>query len=225
MKSSRMVCSALIFLLTGYAVVAAGQSEGGFYLGSRVGGGFLDTPKERDRPGSGLKDFRRTSLVWSIFGGHQWSISPRLLVGAEVGYTSNGNATITYASDNEYKFKSTEIDFLGTLTYVTNAGLFGSVKAGIGRTREQYGISDYVSGTPDINSEKTMDLFVAALNVGYRLSNGMGIFVDVRRTFGDRSDTVSKALKSTNPTPPPYEDMLNSVARVDAITLGFFYIF
>jgi hypothetical protein len=225
MKTRKIFLLGFVFLLTGYASVSASRNAGGFYLDARLGGSFLDTPKERDRPGTGLKDFQRTSLSYSFFSGPMWKISPRFLIGAEVGYADNGRATITYASDNEYEFKSTEIDVLGTLTYVTNWNLRLSGKAGVGRTREKYGLSVYVSGTPDLDSEKTRDLFVGAFNVGYQFDNGLEIFVELRRTFGEKRDTVSKALKSTNPAPPPYQDILNSVARVDTISLGLSYVF
>lgn len=212
-------------LLSGTVLLSAQENGGGFYVGTRLGASFLDTPKERDRPGPGLKEYKRTSLSGSIFGGHQWKIYCNFLAGVEAGYSNNGNATITYASDNEYMFKSTEIDILGVVTYEAGWGIFGSVKGGIGRTREQYGISKYISGTPDLKSEQSRDLFVGVFNLGYRCANGIGVALDIRRTFGDKSNTVTRALMSTNPNPPPYQDMLNTVAQVDVVSVCVVYQF
>jgi len=96
----------LFILMAGMELGLAQQVEDGFYVGGRWGLSTLATPKERDRPGAGLLAYDRSSQTWSLFVGHQWKAASQVLIGAELGWTDNGRATITYASANEYEFKS-----------------------------------------------------------------------------------------------------------------------
>jgi hypothetical protein len=215
----------LIILMAGMELGFAQQAEEGFYAGGRWGLSTLATPTERDRPGAGLKAYDRSSQAWSLFLGHQWKVAPQVLFGAELGWTDNGRATITYASANEYEFKSTELDLLGNATVILGRGLSVFAKAGMGRVRQEYHNSKYVSGTPDLDSQWTRDLPVAAAGLSCAITGHLNVFAEVRRTFGDRTDLISKALTASNPTPPPYRDILTSVARVDVLSLGLSWSF
>jgi opacity protein-like surface antigen len=217
--------SLIVILLLGVGIGFAQQSEAGFFAGARFGLSALDTPKERDRPGAGLLGYDRESKTWSVLVGHQWQISPHLLVGLEAAYTDNGHANITYASANEYEFKSTQLDFLASGTLALGRGISVYGKAGVGRVRQEYFNSKYVSGTPDINTQWTKDLPVAAAGFGYQISSRLCIFIEARRTFGERTEKVTQALTNSNPTPPPYRDMLTSVARVSVVSAGFILSF
>jgi hypothetical protein len=212
-------------LLFGMGIGIAQQSEAGFFAGARFGLSALDTPKERDRPGAGLLGYDRESKTWSVFVGHQWEVAPHLFLGVEAAYTDNGHSNVTYASANEYEFKSTQLDFLGSGTVALGRGWSVYGKAGVGRVRQEYFNSKYVSGTPDINTQWSKDLPVVAAGFGYQISRWLCIFIEGRRTFGDRTDTVTKALTNSNPTPPPYRDMLTSVARVSALSAGIIFSF
>jgi hypothetical protein len=73
---------------------------------------------------------------------------------------------------------------------------------------------------PDLDSERTQDLTVVALTFGYGVTRRVAFCVDFRRTFGDVADTVTRALIASNPTPPLYRDILNSVSRVTGLSAG-----
>jgi hypothetical protein len=220
MSAARLALAVVIICLLLPAESAIGQpAESGFYVGARAGAASMETPTVRDREGPGLQSYDRRDVMWSVFGGHDWLVRSPLTVGVEIGYSDNGAATITYASANVYAFASTQFDILGTAA-VTYRRIAVGVKAGVGRTREQYRISTYISGTPDINSEQTKDLPVGAITVSYEVTSLVTVFLDARRTFGDVADTVTKALVNSNPTPPPYRDVLNSVSRVTALSFG-----
>ena len=215
----------LIILIAGMELGFAQQVEDGFYVGGRWGLSTLATPTERDRPGAGLLAYDRSSQTGSLFLGHQWKAAPQVFIGAELGWTDNGRATITYASANEYEFKSTQLDLLGNATVILGRGISAFAKAGMGRVRQEYHNSKYVSGTPDLDSQWTRDLPVAAAGLSFAVTGHLNFFAEVRRTFGDRTDLVSEALTPSNPTPPPYRDILTSVARVDVLSLGLSWSF
>ena len=179
----------------------------------------METPTVRDREGPGLVGYSRRDRTWAVFGGHEWIVRAPFRVGFEVGYADNGAATITYASTNSYAFASSQIDLTATAS-LSYRRLNIGVQAGVARTHETYKISKYVSGVPDLDSERAKDLPVAGLSVGYPLSTRVTAFASVRRTFGDVADTVTKALVNSNPTPPPFRDVLNSVSRVTAVSFG-----
>jgi len=221
MKALRFVLPFFaLWLLSGPVRPAAPDTAGGFYLGGRLGADILQTPTERDRPGAGLLGYDRESFAWAAFGGYRWQISRHWLLGAEAGYADNGHASITYASQNEYEFRSAQVDLLGTVTCMSDGGWCVTGRGGVGRVHQEYVNVRLVSGTADLDSDQTRYLPVAALAAGYHLRQGLEFFVEVRRTFGDDTDTVSSALRSTNPDPPPYLDVLDSVARVDTLSFG-----
>ena len=218
-SAGRLVAGGVLCLFLAAAPAAGQTASSGFYVGARAGTAEMETPTVRDREGPGLLGFDRRDRTWSVFGGHEWLVRAPLRVGVEIGYSDNGAATITYASTNTYAFASTQLDVLTTAA-VTYRRLVIGFQAGVGRTREQYRISTYVTGTPDIDSDQTRDLPVGGISVGYQVTRRLAAFVNVRRTFGDVADTVTKALVSSNPTPPPYRDVLNSVSRVTAVSFG-----
>jgi len=219
MSALRLALLSLALLVLAAGAAAAQPADAGFHASARVGMTAFETPTVRDREGAGLLGYDRRGTTWSVSAGHEWRVARFLFIGIEVGYTDNGQATITYASANAYAFRSTQVDVLASATVAAGKFRVG-LKAGIGRTREQYRISTYISGTPDLNSERARDLPVAALTLGYAVTKRLSVFVDARRTFGDVADTVTKALIASNPTPPPYRDVLNSVSRVTAFSAG-----
>ena len=225
MRLARALVAISALVVTRIPLSMAQHSADGFYAGIRFGGSSLDTPKERDRPGPGLLGYDRNSMTWSAFAGHLWRASPRVRIGAEIGYADNGRATITYASANEYSFRSTQLDILGSATIAVGRGFGAFAKGGVGRVKQVYRLSKYTSGTPDLNSQFTKDLPVAAVGIGRSLSSWAYCFAEVRRTFGDRTGKVTEALTNSNPTPPQYRDMLTSVARVDALSVGLGFFF
>lgn len=198
----------------------AGQEiPSGFFVGARAGTSSMETPTVRDREGPGLKGYDRRDRTWSLFAGHEWVVRAPLRLGVEVGYADHGAATITYASDNTYAFTSSQLYVLGTVA-VAHRRIIAGVEGGVGRTRARYRLSTYVSGIPDLDSEQTRDLPVGAATVGYQITRRIAAIVSVRRTFGDEADSVTKALINSNPTPPPFRDVLNSVPRVTALSFG-----
>jgi hypothetical protein len=220
---ARVIPPAILFALVAVLMTAGaafGQSpESGFYVGARAGAASMETPTVRDREGPGLRGYDRRDVTWSVHGGHEWRVAPRLTLGVEGGYSDHGTATITYASANAYGFSSTGWDLLGSAALVGRRLTLG-LKAGVSRTREQYRLSTYVSGVPDLDSERTRDLPVVAAVVGIAVTARLSVGLDLRRTFGDVADTVTKALIPSNPTPPPFRDVLNSVSRVTAVSMG-----
>ncbi len=222
----RKVAAVLLYLsLASPALAGDPGTQSGFYMGARYGSDLLHTPEERDRPGPGLLGSDRRSTVWSAFGGYRWGLGSGLRAGVEAGYADNGSSSITYASQNEYEFRSDEVDLLATLTWDVYRGAFVGMKVGAGRVRQRYVNTRLVTEPADYDSEERRVLAVAAVAVGYRFGMGLEVFVDFRRTFGDDSDTVNSAFVNSNPTPPPYRDSLGSVARVDSVSVGVAYSF
>ncbi len=204
----------------GSVLLRAQPPSKGLYLGARLGWCRLDTPTVRDRPGAGLLGFRRDTFCWAVASGYQWDSGKGVGLGLEAGYADNGAAAVTYASANEYEFGSTQIDFLGTVSLPLPGGIMAYGKGGVARAREEYRLSRFVSGTPDIDSHKTRALPVLAAGLGYRLTGRLRLGAEFRHLFGDASHAISKALQSTNPNPPPYQDVLSSVARVNSLSAG-----
>lgn len=218
--STRRVAAVCVLCVLVPAASGAGQEiPAGFFVGARAGTSSMDTPTVRDREGPGLRDYDRRDRTWSIFGGHEWVVRSPVRVGVEIGYADHGAATITYASGNTYAFTSSELYALGTVA-MTYRRIIAGVEAGVSRTRARYRLSAYVSGIPDVDSEQTKDLPVGAVTVGYQITRRIAAIVNVRRVFGDEADTVTKALINSNPTPPPFRDVLNSVPRVTALSFG-----
>ena len=225
-KQRQFLFSLCLFLfapVTGSGLLQAQAPSSGLYLGARLGWCRLDTPTVRDRPGAGLLDFRRDTYCWAAASGYLWNSGKRVGLGFETGYADNGASRVTYASANEYEFESLQVDVLGTFSLSLPHGFTAYGKGGGAWAREVYRISRYVSGSPDIDSRKTRLLPVLAAGIGYRLANRILIGTEFRHLFGDPSNTISKALTSSNPNPPPYQDVLSSVARVNSLTVGITY--
>jgi hypothetical protein len=226
MKNMKLHTVLSVVLLLGLAGSAnAQQNHSGFYVGVKYGKSRIETPTTSDRPGTSVMGYNQGSQAMALFGGYQKSIGNGVYLGGEAGYCDNGYSTLTYSTGNRYKFISTQYNLLGALSLRTSGGLFFYLKGGFGRVREQYRLNRYSTGTPDINSEMTKTIPVAAVGLGYALANGLDFFIDFQRTFGDRSNTVKKALKITNPNPPPEYNVLNSVAQVQTLTFGLSFRF
>jgi hypothetical protein len=219
MRNTRHVVLSVVFVTASAGAAAAQTPHPGFSATVRIGTSSMNTPTVRDREGPGLQGYDRRDRAWAVSGGHEWRVGERLDAGIEVEYADNGTATITYASSNVYGFTSTAISVLGSAG-LRHGRLSVGVKAGVARTRTQYAITTYVSGTPDLNSERTRDLPVAGFAAGYDLSRRLTLVVDARRAFGDKADTVTRALVPTNPAPPPFRDVLNAVPRVTTVSVG-----
>lgn len=219
------LCAVLCVGLAASAL--AQQNYSGFYIGGNYGKSTLDTPTRSDRPGSSVQGYDTGSTAYGLFGGYQKSLGGGFYLGGEAGYNDNGYSTMTLSNGNRYKFISRQVNALATLSLWSGSGLFFHLKAGVGRVRELYRLDRYNqgSGTPDGKSTKTDTIPVAAIGIGYALNEDLAFFFDYQQTFGDHSNTVKKALKITNPNPPPEQNVLNSVARVRTMTFGISYIF
>jgi len=210
------VVGVVVVLACAGTAAAQQATDPGFYVGARVGSARIITPT-RDWDGGGFAGYDQDTITLSFFGGREWRVGP-IHLGGEIGYSDNGSAALNYVMPATYEFKSTQFDFLGSFAVVRGRLALG-LKAGVGRTHEQYRLSDAGGATPGVVSELTKNLPVAALTFGYGLGTRVTFCLDFRRTFGDAADTVAKAFVNP-PRPARGTEVLSSVSQVTVLSAG-----
>ncbi len=193
------------------------------YVGGDLGYAVVATPDKNlvDLPTPGLSDASHTtgSFAAGANVGVKHAFNPNVLAGAEFGWNYNGYSeyTLTSTADDTDTFKiySSDLNLLGTGTYVFNNGfnLFG--KAGLASVRQTLVIKDSEGYENDDVTHTTKILPMAALGAGYQVKL-LNFYLQYSHIFGKDMGNISDIATVDKAGDVHFKD----VASVDAIKAG-----
>lgn len=214
---------ALLTVTTGFLATSAfaetvlNASKNKVYISADVGYGSLSTPDKDliESNGYGVIDSSHETgnIAGGINLGFDHVLRHNVLVGAELGFASNGQAKYkeSFTSSSEdftAKINSYDVQILGTATYLLNNGLNVFAKAGPAFVKQTLDCDSNCNNDDD-SVKKVKPL--AAIGVGYNIK-AYTIYLQYSHIFGKNAGNFSDLVDDNG--------SMDQVVSVDAIKAG-----
>ena len=196
------------------------------YVSADIGFGNLATPSQylvdpNDAPEVlSSASYQTGNLAGGASVGYQHALSPRFLIGAELGYDYNGNAKYTegYQSylgwdDTTMKISSQDFHALATGTVMLKYGFNVFAKAGVARVNEKLDVSNVPSELSDTVYEDHLTGYkpMAAAGLGYQI-HAVELYAEYSHIFGSDDSNFDDLISS--------DGHLKNIVSVDTIKAG-----